>query len=299
MHVLRFRFFKLAVRCGFVPLLCLGAAGCDPGVLDLLRGGLGDGLGLTPSTGLGGSCSDFSIDIVSTPSAAMKWNWGGFDNASWGLTDGTWVDFMNTDFVPFAGWTVGAGTRGLAFSMTANDGLNSNVFMLEYTLPRTICPAYLAWDAQVSMELPNGVCVCDSSLGCSDCSASAEARAHFQLLVIEDPMGQMSVVGSGRQLLEAAIVQALDTAPAGDVIFFGGTDRTFAGNFWRLQGDFDVLGGVEPRLFIGVAAQMGWTGGGLVCTNNCFTSPDDSLLEEAVLLIEGGGGIGLAMTRIE
>ncbi len=299
MRVLRFRFFKLAARFVFVPLASLwvaGIAGCDPGVLDLLRGGLGDGLGLTPSTGLGGSCSAVYVDFVQTPSAAMRWNWGGVGDAFWGLTDGNWVDFMNRPVMPGMDYPIRASTSGLAFDMSAGNALKSYVFLLEYTLPKTICAARLTWETDVSLELPNGVCVSDPSVG--DCSSSTQVRAVFQLVVIEDPTGQMSVLAPGRPLLNTRIMDALETMPPRDTIFFDSTDPNSASKSWSLRGDFDVLGGVEPRVFIGVAAQMGLAGGHSVCTNTCG-SGDDSLLDNGVLLIESDAGIGVIMTRIE
>lgn len=266
------------------------------------------------SGGPGGSCADLSFDFVTAPTAVMGQHLYGTNGFpfTWGLTTATnYVQPMFFQYAPNEGVpgeyeavSIRPDVSGLAFDLSGGPGpdditsdrrASQAMFLLEYTLPETTCPAHVVWDAEVTLTLPNGVCMKEQRSD-SSCSDTAEGLAQFELIVIEDPTGEMAILQDEPSPLLAALAQARDRPFDPEYgVRFTRTDRNRASKTWSLLGEFDALGGVKPRIFIGVFAQTG--NGAAVCINECGPAIYGELLRGEAVLEITDGIIGVGMTR--
>lgn len=265
-----------------------------------------------PNNG-GTGCPDLLLDFLRQPSGALAFVLGAGNDSGhgWGFVNRSGGEsFMNTEFVPNGGFTVPPDSHGLAFDMFVRDHnqigfeqstSNTVAFVLEYELPEVACDATFTWETDISITLPNGICMTDDTWSVN-CVTGQSERAIFQLITVEDPVGVMAVSGAGRPILEAAIRNALSTAPdSRNSIRLSDTVTSEQRQSMGVSGEFVVAGGNRAHVYVGVSAQLMAFDPGQICTQNCVSSPNDNLVDNAVFLVEGGtdGVVGIGATRVQ
>ncbi|MFX0206719.1 MAG: hypothetical protein ACFFDT_12100, partial [Candidatus Hodarchaeota archaeon] len=166
-----------------------------------------------------------------------------------------WIEVWPVEKADAVAFSAGVGTD------KALDGM-SFILCLEYRFPTFPCDGILAWNTHGRGCLPNGLEItAEGGALCFDIVIHEQSRSagfpDFEKLEwVENKCWNYEFSNWGAKN-------------------------------WDLGGTFDVFADVQSALFIGLAVQLRlWDGNppwsGMVCTENCISSPDDRLWHEGI-----------------
>lgn len=279
--------------------------------------------GLAPIAGkVYAACPDINLQILQQPTAAMKWVWApaGKPNTggqNWALTDGQNIMSSNItgEIVPSTGQAMPTGTKGIAFSMFTRIepkavakaplmGGHGALFAIEYTFPSLDCMSKLTWQTKLTLSFPNGICLTEESVGnnCLGVHDPNQWRLHIVFFSLSDPDGKMGIVDSDkRHLLKGAIKGGLGNTQRR--IDLPDNPRQAFSRTITVKDTFTMKAGVEPKVYMIVSPllyKMNSPRSGQICTRDCLTYENESLMEHAVFKITGSdGGITYATTSLD
>ncbi|MDH5505981.1 MAG: hypothetical protein OEZ02_02035 [Anaerolineae bacterium] len=238
-------------------------------------------------------CPESTKSWLAHPSDVFAWEWDDPQDGNyyWKLTEGTAL--MSPSFSTYLD-----ASKGIAFDMfirAHQNGLFQGsetigvMYILEYTFPEAPCDVTLTWDTALSLSLPQGFCVTVGSWSATCVEVPDYKYGDFQFIVIEDGTGTVRVSGSGQPLLLGKMYDAISHMPASGMALY--VENNFQGPMGlskTVNGSILVQGGVQGRIFLGVAAQLMIPHNGMACIENCVTERIENYLDTAVFMVGKG-----------